>query len=71
MSGSPPKNAACSSGANEPSHVLEAMGLSAGQARSSVRFSLHRQTTEEEIDQTIELVAAQVARLRELSAVTS
>jgi cysteine desulfurase len=63
--------AACSSGASEPSHVLEAMGLSAGQARSSVRFSLHRQTTEEEIDQTIELVAAHVARLRELSAVTS
>ena len=63
--------AACSSGVSEPSHVLEAMGLSASQARSSVRFSLHRQTTEDEIDQAIELVAAQVARLRELSAVTS
>ena len=63
--------AACSSGASEPSHVLEAMGLSASQTRSSVRFSLHRQTTEDEIDQAIELVAAQVARLRELSAVTS
>lgn len=63
--------AACSSGASEPSHVLQAMGLSPSQARSSVRFSLHRQTTEEEIDRAIELVAAQVARLRELSAVTS
>ena len=63
--------AACSSGVSEPSHVLEAMGLSASQARSSVRFSLHRQTTEDEIDQAIELVAALVARLRELSAVTS
>ncbi len=62
--------AACSSGASEPSHVLEAMGLSTDQARSSLRFSLHRQTTEEEIDRAIELVSSQVARLRELSAVT-
>ena len=62
--------AACSSGANEPSHVLLAMGLSTDRARSSLRFSLHRQTTEEEIDRAIELVSSQVARLRELSAVT-
>ena len=62
--------AACSSGASEPSHVLEAMGLSTDQARSSLRFSLHRQTTEEEIDRAIELVSSQVGRLRELSAVT-
>ena len=62
--------AACSSGANEPSHVLQAMGLSPDRARSSLRFSLHRQTTDEEIDRAIELVSSQVARLRELSAVT-
>jgi cysteine desulfurase len=62
--------AACSSGASEPSHVLEAMGLSPERARSSLRFSLHRQTTEEEIDRAIELVSSQVPRLRELSAVT-
>ena len=62
--------AACSSGASEPSHVLEAMGLSTEQARSSLRFSLHRQTTEEEIAQAIELVSSQLERLRELSAVT-
>ncbi len=62
--------AACSSGASEPSHVLEAMGLSPERARSSLRLSLHRQTTEEEIEQAIELVASQVARLRELSAVS-
>jgi cysteine desulfurase len=62
--------AACSSGANEPSHVLTAMGLSAERARASVRFSLHRMTSEEEVDQAIELVSAQVARLQELSAVT-
>ena len=61
--------AACSSGVSEPSHVLEAMGLSPEQARSSLRFSLHRQTREEEIDQAIELVSTQVARVRELSAV--
>ena len=61
--------AACSSGANEPSHVLLAMGLSAERAQSSVRFSLHRMTTEEDIDQATNLVASQVARLRELSAV--
>jgi cysteine desulfurase len=62
--------AACSSGASEPSHVLQAMGLPAERARGSLRFSLHRQTAAEEIDRAIELVATQVARLRELSAVT-
>ena len=61
--------AACSSGASEPSHVLEAMGLSAERARGSLRLSLHRQTTEEEIDRAIQLVSSQVARLREVSAV--
>jgi cysteine desulfurase len=61
--------AACSSGASEPSHVLEAMGLSHERARSSLRMSLHRQTTEEEIDRAIELVSSQVTRLREVSAV--
>ena len=62
--------AACSSGASEPSHVLQAMGLSPERARSSLRLSLHRQTTEEEIDRVIQLVSSQVARLREVSAVT-
>jgi cysteine sulfinate desulfinase/cysteine desulfurase-like protein len=46
------------------------MGLSTDHARSSLRFSLHRQTTEEEIARAIELVSSQVGRLRELSAVT-
>jgi cysteine desulfurase len=62
--------AACSSGASEPSHVLEAMGLPVERARASLRFSLHRQTSAEEIDRTIELVSMQVVKLRELSAVT-
>src|SRR6516164_9651886 len=42
--------AACSSGAIEPSHVLLAMGLKPERARASIRFSLGKQTTEEEID---------------------
>jgi cysteine desulfurase len=62
--------AACSSGANEPSHVLEAMGVTADRARSSLRFSLHRGTSEDEIDRAIELVTSQVTRMRELSVVT-
>jgi cysteine desulfurase len=61
--------AACSSGASEPSHVLQAMGLPIERARASLRFSLHRQTTVDEMDRAIELVSTQVARLRELSAV--
>ena len=59
--------AACASGASQPSHVLEAMGMSAQRARASLRLSLQKQTTEEEIDQALLLVTAQVARLRELS----
>jgi cysteine desulfurase len=62
--------AACSSGASEPSHVLLAMGLPVERARASVRFSLNRETSAEEIDRTIELVSTQVVKLRELSAVT-
>jgi cysteine desulfurase len=61
--------AACSSGVSEPSHVLEAMGLSSERARGSLRLSLHRHTTEEEIDQAIQLVSSRVARLREVSTV--
>jgi cysteine desulfurase len=61
--------AACSSGAIEPSHVLIAMGLRADQARSSIRFSLGKQTTGEDIDFALNLVPQTVARLRELSPV--
>jgi cysteine desulfurase len=60
---------ACASGATEPSHVLTAMGLGAHRARASLRFSLSRLTTEDEIDRALELVPASVARLRELSPV--
>lgn len=61
--------AACSSGALEPSHVLTAMGLSADRARSSIRFSLGKQNTAEDIDFALTLVPATIARLRELSPV--
>jgi len=59
--------AACSSGAIEPSHVLMAMGLRPEQARASLRFSLGKQNTEEEIDFALALVPETIARLRELS----
>jgi cysteine desulfurase len=59
--------AACSSGAIEPSHVLMAMGLRSDQARSSIRFSLGKQNTAEDIDLALALVPETVARLRELS----
>jgi cysteine desulfurase len=61
--------AACSSGAIEPSHVLMAMGLRADRARASIRFSLGKQNTDEEIDIALALVPETVARLRELSPV--
>jgi cysteine desulfurase len=63
--------AACSSGAIEPSHVLIAMGLTPDRARASLRFSLGKQTTPEEIDFALALVPDTVARLRELSPVYS
>ncbi|HET6931997.1 MAG TPA: cysteine desulfurase NifS [Candidatus Acidoferrum sp.] len=59
--------AACSSGAVEPSHVLTAIGLPATEARSSIRFSLGRHTTETEIATALEIVPAAVAQLRRLS----
>ncbi|HXC95610.1 MAG TPA: cysteine desulfurase family protein [Edaphobacter sp.] len=58
---------ACQSGAAEPSHVLTAMGLSPARARASIRFSLSRLTTQEEIDETLKIIPTAVARLRELS----
>ncbi len=59
--------AACSSGAIEPSHVLTAMGLRPDRARASVRFSLGKQTTAEDVDFALALVPETVARLRQLS----
>ena len=61
--------AACSSGAIEPSHVLTAMGLPPERARASLRFSLGKQNTEDEVDFALSLISPTVARLRELSPV--
>jgi cysteine desulfurase len=59
--------AACSSGAIEPSHVLTAIGLPPAEARATLRFSLGRHTTAEEIDLALAVVPTVVAKLRELS----
>jgi cysteine desulfurase len=61
--------AACSSGAIEPSHVLLAMGMSHQRARGSIRISLGKQTTQEDVDFAIQVVPETVARLREISPV--
>jgi len=57
--------AACSSADKTPSHVLVAMGQSAAEARSSVRFSFGRDTTDEEVDRASNLVVQAVKILRE------
>jgi cysteine desulfurase len=59
--------AACSSGAIEPSHVLTAMGVRPDRARASLRFSLGKQNTADEVGCAIQLVPAAVERLRQLS----
>jgi cysteine desulfurase len=61
--------AACSSGAIEPSHVLTAMGLPPEIARASLRFSLGKQNTPDDIEFALALVPQTVSRLRELSPV--
>ncbi|MGD1043202.1 MAG: cysteine desulfurase NifS [Sedimentisphaerales bacterium] len=58
---------ACTSGSLEPSHVLRAMGVPFTAAHGSIRFSLSRYNTEEEVDFTVEKIPPIIARLRELS----
>lgn len=55
---------ACTTGSLEPSHVLLAMGIDAELARGSLRLTLGRDTTAAEIERTIEIVGACLARLR-------
>jgi len=58
---------ACTSASLEPSYVLRALGRSDELAHSSIRFTLGRFTTEEEIDYTVDLLKRKIAKLRELS----
>lgn len=59
--------AACSSGALTPSHVLTAIGLTDDRARASMRFSLGRSNTVEQVDALVEAICASVAHLRRIS----
>jgi cysteine desulfurase len=58
---------ACTSGSLEPSHVLRAMGVPFTAAHGSIRYSLSRYNTEDEVDFTIEKMPQIIERLRELS----
>ena len=58
---------ACSSDSLQPSHVLLAMGIPAEYAHGTLRFSLSKYTTKEEIDYTIEALVEIIGKLRELS----
>jgi len=59
--------AACSSGAVEPSHVLTAMRLTPDRARSSLRFSLGKHSTEADVDFALDVVPEAVAHMRALA----
>ncbi|MCE2680655.1 MAG: IscS subfamily cysteine desulfurase [Burkholderiales bacterium] len=58
---------ACTSASLEPSYVLRALGRSDELAHSSIRFSIGRFTTEEDVDFTINLLKSKVGKLREMS----
>lgn len=58
---------ACSSGATEHSHVLEAMKIPPRQIQSAIRFSLGKDNTIEEVDKTVEAVAESVERIRSIA----
>lgn len=60
---------ACSSGSSEPSHVLSAIGLSRNEAKSTLRFSLGRTSSEDDVDELLEVLPGIVERLRVLSPV--
>ncbi|MBT4421718.1 MAG: aminotransferase class V-fold PLP-dependent enzyme, partial [Candidatus Thioglobus sp.] len=58
---------ACTSASLEPSYVLRALGLSDELAHSSIRFTIGRYTTEQDVDKAIDLVRDKVQKLRDLS----
>jgi cysteine desulfurase len=61
---------ACASGSLEPSHVMRAMGVPFTRAHGSIRFSLSRYNTEEEVDYVVEHVPRIIERLRRISPFT-
>ena len=58
---------ACTSASLEPSYVLRALGRNDELAHSSIRFTMGRFTTEQEIDFTVELLKSQIGKLRDMS----
>ncbi|HIE44564.1 MAG TPA: cysteine desulfurase NifS, partial [Candidatus Omnitrophica bacterium] len=60
-------SSACTSGSLEPSHVLGAMGVEPAVAQGSIRFSLGKDNTEEDIDYVLEVLPEIVSRLRMMS----
>jgi cysteine desulfurase len=58
---------ACTSGATEPSHVLQAMKVPTVSARGAVRFSLGRSTTKEDLEYVLTELGPIIQRLREMS----
>jgi cysteine desulfurase len=62
---------ACTTGNSEPSHVLLAMGLTPERARSSLRFTVGRSNTLDQIDEVVDTLAETVDRIRSLSSVAA
>ncbi len=62
---------ACTSGSLEPSHVILAMGVEAGRARGSIRFSLGKDTTAEEMSQATNLVPQLAERIKSVESAVS
>lgn len=58
---------ACTTGTPEPSHVLTAMGVPAGSAQGSIRFSLGKDNTEQEIDMVVDALAEITSQLRAIT----
>ncbi len=58
---------ACTSGATEPSHVLEAMGIPPEIGQGSVRFSFGRSNREDDVEYAVDILAGEVKRLRDIS----
>ena len=58
---------ACTSGSLEPSHVLTAMGVDPAESQGSIRFSLSRYTTREDIDYVLGILPPIIKRLRDMS----